>query len=331
MTSRYSSSVFAKTISKEGTILKTLLIEEEINIRSLKDCTSVSPKVIFDGNNYLVTYSIDDSLDNDTKTSLYAKRISFDGNVIDDTPILISNYKNHLNHSSYDIVFDGGNSVAVWYDEVPDDSNGQIRKIIASFISPNGTVNPQFSIHELPESYGNPVSPMVRSNQNNILIAWEGRFEYEAKEISFDGNHISSELINPILESSENQYDITITPTDSEFIFSWWESGDIHALRVSNGELIYSAPSNATELISSLDDESLGFVNASYFDGSLEFLYEIDSYIYSTNTDTTLTPSSQRKKLYPCCNAFGANKSQLDEENYLTVFTLSDGKVIAWP
>lgn len=331
MTSLHSSAILSKLISKDGEILKEIVIDGDISNSSTVDCASISPKVIFNGSNYLVAYSIRDSLENNSNTELFAKRISTDGNVLDDTPILISNYKNHLNQSSFDITFDGGNSVVVWYDEVPDDSRGQIRKILASFISNDGSISTPITVHEFSESYSNPVSPMVKSNQNSILIAWEGRRDFEAIEISFDGNIISLELINPLPDSSEYQSEVTFTSTDSEFIFSWNESGSIHAVRVSNGQLIYPNLPEGTEIVKRLNSDILTLINSNYFDGVVQFLYEYQDSIYSITTDTIFSGMADPKQFYPCCSKYGVNKSHIDGDNYLVIVTLRNGKVIAWP
>ncbi len=334
VTEFHRASVLAKIMSKDGAILKELIIADDVTLSAEKKCAGVSPKSIFDGVNFIVTYSDNITSDKYSRASLFAKRVSVDGHIIDDTPIYISTLGNNSNNSAYDITFDGNQTIIVWYDYTIESVDIRYRKILATFISPNGTVSSPFIIHESRNSRETASNPSVTSNNNSILISWLGRHGLELTEISFDGNLLLSEPISPMPDNGSSHHSVIITPSDSEFLISWWQSDGIHAQRISNGELILSNSSTDTRLIPAIDNEELYLENTNYFNGYYEIVYRMGGNIYTSKTDPTLSSTDTLNTGYPantsCCDHLSVTTSHLSDTHYLTLYQLDHGRLVGW-
>ncbi|MGB3093492.1 MAG: dockerin type I repeat-containing protein, partial [Candidatus Zixiibacteriota bacterium] len=117
------------------------------------------PSIAFDGENYLVVWQSD--LDSTgLNYRIEGLRVSFQGEVLDHEPLLIST----SDYGSYpDVAFAGGKYLVVWLDAYYYD-------IYGAFVETSGAIGSQIGIRT---ASGLQQNPKVASNGSEFLVVWE--------------------------------------------------------------------------------------------------------------------------------------------------------------
>ncbi len=332
---RNTFSLKAKLISSDGEILNTMIIADDVPLYFRKNCKSAVPKVIFDGTNYLVTYTKDSTVNSYTDTTLYSKRINQLGEIIDLESIEITTFKNHLNQSSHDLEFDGTRSIIVWYDSLEFEDSDPSRRILGAFISPDNSLTETFTIHEYLGSYGNPALTTATAGSESILVSFQELWsKYEFKEIGLDGALLSNYVLEPSWDYIEFQRPNVVASND-KFLFNWSNASNIYAYWLEDGNVVTSDESDDPMTIHSFNDGLAYLLNSNALDDGFEFLFQRDGGIYSIVSDVSLANISEERFVHPgaitaSINLVFINKIVNDDNNSLTVTTFKDGSVIGW-
>lgn len=332
---RDSFSLKAKLISSQGLILRSLMIADDVPKYFRKDCVSASPKVVFDGVNYLVTYTEDSTINTYTGSTLYAKRINKQGDILDNTPLNLATFKNHLNQNSHDLAFDGNRSILVWYDRLEFEDADPSRRLFSKFLEPDGTVTDRLTIHEFSERNRNPVSPSLTIGPETIMISWqELATQYELMELNFDGNVLSHLVVNPSWEYRPFHKPHVIAG-ESEFLLSWSKASNIYAYRIDGGEVVSDSASDIPLTLYSISDGPAYLLNATTLDEDFEFIFQKNYGIHSVLINQNLTQTGNETNIHPgpmqaSIDPVYVNKSVIEEDKKFTITTLENGTVIGW-
>jgi len=332
---RDSLSLKAKLISSKGAILKSITIADDVPKYFRKNCESSSPKVVFDGVNYLVTYTEDSNIDVYTDTTLFGKRINRQGDILDNTPLNLATFKNHINQASHDLAFDGNRSILVWYDKLEFDDADPSRKLFSMFIAPDGTISESSTVHDFKERYRSPVSPSVTVGPESILVFWqEITSQYEFSELSFDGNILSSLVVKPDWDYRPLLEPLVVAG-DSNFLLTWRKSSNIYGYIIDGGEIISGGASDIPLTVYA-SPGGLGYLLAAItLDNGFEFLFQQNYGVHSVVISQDLSQAENEKFFHPgpmnaSLDQVYVNKSVISEDDTFTVTTLENGTVIGW-
>jgi hypothetical protein len=137
------------------------LVQEEIDLLTLasRECRSATPKVSFDGTNFLVVYR-DSEIGQ--PSLVYAMRISPLGEILDPGGFQVST----IGAAQPSVAFDGSRHLVVWR---ASNLYGPGTEIRASFVAPDGTVSEEFSVHAYE---GDLSSPAVVFGATDFLVVW---------------------------------------------------------------------------------------------------------------------------------------------------------------
>ncbi len=109
-----------------------------------------------------------------TGRDVYAARLDASGNLIDTTPIIIS--QDFGSQQEPEVAWNGQSWLVIWEHETPSETGGAApKKIFGARVAPDGTVldNPPLAILEAPSFAGSMVEMAVAANGSNWLVVGE--------------------------------------------------------------------------------------------------------------------------------------------------------------
>lgn len=261
------------------------------------ECSSLKYGVVFDGSQYLVTYST--KLNNSVR--VLGKKISVNGEVLDNNPIDIS--QNDTGAAKEPSVsFDGNRTLIVW-------SNEDV--IEGRFIDLNGNITPSFLIAEdLSNTYNNNsnihgYTTQIAYSNNQFMVVWSP-YRYDqfnssglilGQLLDLSGNTLKPEPIVIRANSNPNvslPYGPQIASDGDNFLVAWFEKdpddpeASIYTKHFSNSaELIDNASKLPVKIVSSAIDTpyqedkidiSKKYLNLAYNKGNYMLLWSSTTY-----------------------------------------------------
>lgn len=221
-------SLVGRFVNADWSMQPPLIIQPFVN-----DCALAAPRLLFDGNNYMVVYRHDTAYG----SKIYGKRISDSGVILDTLPIKISQNAT-TTVISPEMSFDGSRTLVVWSETLNDYS------IRGNFISADGTAGSPFTIEENLDSkfsgvYSYNYAPKIAYGDNRYLVAWTPNFfmdgpsaaprSIDYQMLDLQGNLL---LVDPAPTPSPNtvREDTGVNPRyaqvvfiDDDFYISWIE------------------------------------------------------------------------------------------------------------
>jgi phosphoribosylformylglycinamidine (FGAM) synthase PurS component len=211
-------------ISQSGIVIDT-------NIISISTATNdqMSPKVAFDGTNYLVVWA--DKRNN--AWDIYGTRISQSGSVLEPNGIALSTATNYQEAPA--IAFDGTNYLVVWEDK----RGGTYYDIYGTRVNQSGTVLNPGGI-AISSATNNQTSPAIAFDGTNYLVVWEdyrnGNFDIYCTRVNQSGS-----VLNPngiaVSTNTADQLSPAVVFGGSNYLVVWVDdrngSWDIYGARIT--------------------------------------------------------------------------------------------------
>ncbi len=169
-----SANLYGSLSHSDDTFGAEFIVAEQVDTFNT-GCTFLSPRLVFDGSNYLLVYGgVVNGL-----SSVLGQRISPTGKLLDDSPFQISgNYPSH-SHSPA-VVFDGSRSFVVWAREQERELESGYSKysIMGALVEQGGASEPRVIHDDLSELYnfleprGQLFTPEVTTNGSGYFVVW---------------------------------------------------------------------------------------------------------------------------------------------------------------
>jgi len=353
-----------RLIRDDRTITPEFVIHSNLKINGglgAPKCVYVSPNVIFDGTNYLVTYTSDLS-----RPAINGKRISPTGIVLDATPVDIS--QNGATGDVYQAatVFDGTNTFVVWYEER---SGGQY--IMGAFVEPDMDVSAPIEISDnleidFPLPGSDKFTPQVAYGNNRFLVIWAPYFrkggtlddDYTiyGQLVGLDGILQTPDRIAIRTDSGTTPRYPQVASDGNEFVVGWIEGAftstssiaenatyEVYARRVSANGTLLNGPANAQGMLIApvfvpLNNEiSKDFLNLTYHDGEYLFLWSSDKNpintrgIYGVSATGNLGSISDPQRIVGALDSNPILISQFEVPTHSSIAYSDDTALVVWP
>jgi len=289
------SELIGRIVNDDRTMGPEFQIHADVDTGNT-DCRFTRYSAIFDGVNYLVTYMTNIN----GNRRIAGKRITPEGNIIDASPIDISQ---NTSTSAFepDLVFDGNRTLVVW-NEV-----GVTQNIKGAFVDQNGSVTDSFLIIDnLSDTFLDPgifaYSPHVAYGDNQFMVIWSPFFFQDTRSdfaipifgqlLDLNGNLLLSEAVQVRADNGDNPRYPQIASDGTNYIVGWIEglletnaisagSFTVYARLIdSSGELVGSSASDVGIEISpplfvadNSEEVPKDFLEVSYNEGNYLFLW----------------------------------------------------------
>jgi len=225
--------LYACIVAPDGQVLDRILVT------SLPYRITCASAVAFDGDNFLVTWTQQESYDS---WKAMFTRISPDGRLLDSVPRRVT--PNRGEQYQIDVAFGGGRCLAVWQYYEPTDYR---QTIYGSFIQPDGSV---------PDSVGFPIwktgdpdAPAVSFDGQNFVVAWcEGGESLRLTRVSPGGTVLDTTGVL-IAKGLMSRHDLVSVAETTLVVWSdGWSEGHedsilVHGVRIDGtGAVLDSMP-----------------------------------------------------------------------------------------
>lgn len=212
------TSLMGRLVNADWSLEQPFIIQNQVD-----ECEYASPRLIFDGANYIVAYSHSEPYGN----RIYVKRISDAGIVLDADPIEVSQNTTTSAYSP-EMAFDGSRTLIVWSESLNDHS------IRGNFLSADGSTGAPFTIHEnLTEKFSGVYSfnyaPKVAYGENRFLVAWSPHYFMDGSSdaprpivyqlLDLDGNLLLVDP-GPTVSPRTAREDSGVNPRYAQVVFS---------------------------------------------------------------------------------------------------------------
>jgi hypothetical protein len=209
--------IYGARVTPEGQVLDS----EGILVAKGKFYDQVSPNLSFDGENYLVIWRGKKS---SSAYSIYFKRVSKNGEVLDVNPIPIN--PSTRDQASPSIAFNGENYLVVWQDF----RNGKYWDTYGSRVTPSGEVLDAKAIPISLQSkeYGwNQYRPVVSWDGNFFLVIWVASIDkewyLEGKRVNGNGGIADILDITIERENNTNKTNPALRWDGDQYLLVWEE------------------------------------------------------------------------------------------------------------
>ena len=159
-----TSQIFGARVTRAGAVFETtgFLVSLEPDRYGIES----TPVVAFNGNNYLVVWH--HPAFSSTYPNIYGARVTTEGTVLDNSPLLISNSANNQGVPALAAI--GSNYLLVWKDAHNTNTTGF--DIYGTVINGDGTVTDTNRI-PICRAAGNQDFPAIASNGTNCFVVWQ--------------------------------------------------------------------------------------------------------------------------------------------------------------
>ena len=359
----YSTELVGRIVKSDRSMMEEFSIHSMVDIENV-DCTSTH-NVIFDGNNYLVTYLV--------HNRVVGKRISTTGDLLDSKAIDISQNPNRSRAFEPTMAFDGGRSFVVWFEFR--DYNGYEAsdkyEIKGAFIDTSGSVTSSFSIEkDLKSTYPNSntfsYTPQVAYGNGQFMVVWSPYFFQDVRvapvpiygqQLDLSGNLLLPKAVEVRSDTGLNPRYVQIISNDSGYLIGWIEgeldsnvisagSFNIYARKVSTlGELengnsfetgIEIAPSLLVKGAIDRREVPKDFLSLSFHDGNYLFLWtSVSSYpemgVYGVKVSENLSNISEPVSIVGTNADTIYDELNLSKPTQANISFSDDRSLVVWP
>ncbi len=225
--------IYGMRVSKEGELL-----DPEPFIISDATGAQMSPRVAFDGTNYLVVW-----YDSRGGTyDIYGTRVSQDGTVLNSTGIAISTAADYQYFPN--VSFDGNNYMVVWQDQ-----RDGVYDIYGSRVAQDGNVLDPAGI-QISGATDEQSRPSIDFDGTNYLVVWDDYRSGSENDIYATFIDTSGNVLNPagitISSAADNQYMPSVSFDGTNYLVTWYDrrdgaNYDIYGTRVDQSGVIQDA------------------------------------------------------------------------------------------
>jgi hypothetical protein len=221
------SDIYAARVTPQGTVLDTsgIPVSTAAYDRSY-------PAVVFDGANFLVTWT---DCRSGSYTDIYAARVTPQGTVLDPNGIPVSTTADRQLYPA--LAFDGANSLVTWHDY----RSGSLSDIYAARVTPQGTVLDPSGI-PISTAASDQQHPAIAFDGANFLVTWADYrsgtyYDIYAARVTPQGAVLDPNGI-PVSTAADRQLYPALAFDGANFLVTWedYRSGslsDIYAARVT--------------------------------------------------------------------------------------------------
>lgn len=213
--------IYAARLDANGNLIDTTPI-----IVTQASFSQTEPQVSWNGQNWLVVWETKRAVNYSTTIDIVAARVSPDGVVLDNPPIVIDNIPT-LDETSPTVASDGNNWVVAWLD------SGAFWEIDAVRVSPNGVVLDPGGVPVFTPQFPNaPYNPSIAYAGNEFLLVYSA------------DNKIRGLRINQALQPIGSEFQIgngnfpEVAGNGTDFYVAWMFNSGVHGSRVTHDGVV---------------------------------------------------------------------------------------------
>jgi len=227
-----------------------------------------TPRLAFDGTNFLVVYDTSVLYAGKTRKKVYGVRISKSGAVLDSTPIGLSLTGQTAQDPA--VAFNGSSYLVVWRDY----RNGSDYDIYGARVSPAGQTLDPAGGFAIATGSSNQEHVSVAHGTTSSLVVWRdhptGSYNTRAARVSPTGSVLDVPAL--AVHNSSSYTEETVVAFDGTSFLIAWDISDVKAARVSaTGQILDTSPIGVVPSSSPL---AAGGLAAAFGGGSFLLLWE---------------------------------------------------------
>ena len=325
----------------------------------------------YDGTNYLLTYTANkyeviNQFQTNFSSRIFTQRISTSGEVLDETPIDVSqNFDGIADQPA--AVSDGHRTLVVWH--YSNTLGGVIHDIRGAFVNSDGTVGNSFVVEkDLQKTFTDVniylYTPEVAYGNNRFMVIWSPYFTQDTRQqntsvygqlVNQDESLALSKAIQIRSDNGDNPRYPQVASDGQNFVVGWIEGSlatndidtgnfSVYARKISNtGEFLngdaYStgtliaAPLNTAPNPWNIGEVPKDFLNLSYHNGQYMFVWTSPAYlpesgVYGVKSNTDLTVISQSS---PIAGTRGNALNSFFDPRQPNVGYSNESILVVWP
>jgi len=334
-------SVFAKLINDKGSILKTITIAEHVKKYSRSFCSNTNPRAAFNGQEFILIYGEDTVSNQDqyVSTNLLQRKISQQGELLDQEPTIIATLNNASETPSHDIIFTGNKIFIAWYHQYPIGNHTTERVIMGKFLDQQSNPMEEFVVHNFGPGSGNAVSLKLRTDKQSILVGWHDELN------SYHRNTVRATVLNlagepqyktPVMPMADSEYyaEFDFVAIDQGYSLIWLDRYNICQQKLMTSGLTYNNPDDEPDCQQLTNEESYKFQSVSFQNDSYHITYNNNDNLLSVTADKNFTKIEHTQLQYPT-HSINNNDRHISETilpsgQAIILDTLGNGNITAW-